>query len=166
MAERFIGVDRSGSFKHPTDHLYFVATRFSRRRQAKWVICIRRRTLKELRKRVADWQEKIAAIMMFKAINKIFHPGYSIQIDKDYQGKQLKKVRTYLKRLFGVVNYGKAFWANPPVEFLPDQYSSLIRHADRKAGMARRKRIPPNESDPDIEDLLEILEHARIKGIV
>jgi len=120
----------------------------------------------ELQKRVVEWRESIAAIMMFKAINNVFHPGYSIQIDKDFHGSRLKKVRRYLKRLFGVVNYGRPYWADPPIEFLPKEYSMLIRRAHKKSKMARRKKIHPDEVDPNIEDLLEIIKQARKKGIV
>ena len=166
MTERFIGVDRSGDFTHPTDHLYFVATRFSRRGELRRVIRLSREKIEELKRRVADYEEKLSAIMMFIAIDRIFHPGYSIQVDKDYEGRRLKKVRGYLKRLFGVVNYGRAFSADPPLEFLPKEYSSLIRHADKKANLARHKEIKPDESDPNIEELLKITEEARRKGLV
>lgn len=166
MSERFIGVDRSGEPTHQTDHLYYVATRISNKRQKKCVVRLTRARIEKLRIVVAEWREKIAAIMMFYAINAIFHPGYSIQIDKDFLGSRQKKVKGYLKRLFGIVHYGKEFWADPPVEFLPKEHSELIRHADAKAKMARHKKIQPDASDPNIEKLLEILEEARRKGIV
>lgn len=167
MRERFIGVDRSGEPSNPTDHLYYVATRYTRRnKQQKWVICLSRDKIEELRKSVVEWRESIAAIMIFKAINEVFHPGYSIQIDKDFHGSRLEKVRRYLKRLFGVINYGKPYWADPPIEFLPKEYSDYIRDADAKAGMARRKEIKPDERDPNIERLIEIIEQARRKGLV
>lgn len=167
MSGRFIGVDRSGEPNHPTDHLYYVATRYSSRgKQKRWVVRLTRQTVEKLRKEVAEWQEKVAAVMTFKVVNEVFHPGYSIQIDKDFQGERLKKVRRYLKRLFGVVNYGRAYWADPPFEFLPKVFSEFIRDADTKALQARRKRIRPDETDPNIEKLLDILEKARRNKVV
>lgn len=166
LSERFVGVDRAGDFSDQHEHLYFVATRYSRRgKQIKWVICLTRSMIVQLRKQVADFEEKIFAIMIFKAVNQIFHPGYSIQIDKDYQGRRLRKVKGYVKRVFGVVNYGKAFFADPPLEFLPKEYSKMIRDADQKATRARHKEIKPDETDPNINRLLDIAEEARRKGI-
>jgi hypothetical protein len=162
LSKRFIGVDRSGDLNHPTDNLYYVATRFTRRKkETKWVVCVSYEQKKTFQKSVPEWHESIAAIMMFKAVNKIFHPGYSIQIDKDFQGQSREKVLYYMQRLFGSVNYGKPFWADPPIEFLPKEYSSSVKHADGKSKLARKKELPSDEVDPNVEDLLCILKKAR-----
>lgn len=162
MSKRFIGVDRSGDLKNPTDHLYYVATRHSRRKkEKKWVICVTKEQKKRFQKTVPECHELIGAIMMFKTVNSIFHPGYSIQVDKDYHGKSRKRVLYYMQRLFGSVNYGKPYCADPPIEFLPKEYSSSVKHADAKSKLARKKRLLPDEVDPNIEDLLNILKKAR-----
>jgi len=126
--------------------------------------------VEELRKTVPDWEEKLAAILYFVSINHrdILQENYAILIDKDFQGTTLTKVERYLKRLFGVVNYGKDYRADPPFTFIPKiaDRTNSVRHADLKAQRARGKDLPPDETDPSIDKLLEILEDARRKKIV
>lgn len=169
MTERFVGVDRSGELLSSTDHLYCVATKISRKgRQVKKIVCLEREKILEInRLNVPDWQEKIYAILFFKVINdpKIFQPGYVIHIDKDFQGKTKNKVGRYLKALFNRINYGKGFWADPPFEFLPDSISKYVDHAHQKAQEARKKNIPPDERNPALEDMLNLLEKLRRKGV-
>ncbi|KPV64257.1 MAG: hypothetical protein AOA66_0346 [Candidatus Bathyarchaeota archaeon BA2] len=165
MKKPFVGVDFAGQLEQPP-HQYSVATRFSRKKQHKWIICLSRDRINELSIGCADWREKIYAILILKTVNKVFQPGCVIHIDKEFHGTTQKKVSNYLRRLFGVINYGKGIWANPPFEFLPKEYSAYVREADRKSKQARRKMMHSNETDPPIEKMLEILEDARRRGIV
>lgn len=169
MSDRFIGVDIGGQLKQSPGHVYCVATRKSSKGQRKRIICLTRRTVEKLRKTVPDWEEKLAAILFFTSINDedILQENYAILIDKDFHGTTLTKVERYLKRLFGIVNYGKDYRADPPFTFIPkiEDRSKVIKHADHKATQARRKVLPPDETDPPIDKLLEILEEARRKKI-
>lgn len=169
MTQRFIGVDRSGELSDETDHVYCVATKISRKgRQIRKIVCLERAKILELRRsNLPDWQEKIYAILFFMVINdsRIFQPGYVIHIDKDFQGKTKDKVGRYLKGLFNRINYGKGFWADPPFEFLPDNVSDYVGHAHEKAAQAREKKMLPDERNPPLEEMLDLLERLRRKGV-
>jgi len=169
MTEHFIGVDRSGELASQSDHVYCVATKFSRRKQQiRKTVCLERDRINEVtHKNIPDWQEKIYAILFFRVINdpRIFQPGYVIHIDKDFQGKTEDKVRRYLRGLFNRINYGRGFWADPPFEFLPENLSKFVKHADKKAKLARKKNIAPDETNPPLDEMLALLEDLRRKGI-
>jgi len=170
LSNRFIGVDIGGQLKQYPDHVYCVATRNSDKGQRKRVVCLTRERIEELRKKVPDWEEKLAAILYFISVNHkdILQENYAIFIDKDFQGATLTKVERYLKRLFGKVNYGKGYRADPPFTFIPriEDRTDSVKHADIKAQRARGKDLLPDEKDPSIDELLEILEDARRKKIV
>lgn len=170
MSTRFIGVDISGELKKRPDHVYCVATRTSNKGQRKYIVCLTRKRIEELRTKIPDWQEKLSAILIFRSLDcgAVLQENYAIHIDIDWHGITRKKVSRYLKRSFGFKNYGKGYRADPPFDFIPKELSEAVRHADRKASEARGKDslMKPDETDPPIDDLLEELEHARKKGIV
>lgn len=169
MSERFIGVDIAGQLTQPPHHVYCVATLKSKKSgQQKWVVCLTRQRIDQLSKDNPDWIEKVSAILIFRSADALLEErgNYAIYIDKDFHGITRKKVSLYLKRLFGVINYGKGFRADPPFDFLPKELNKVIQHADKKATLARGKTLQPDETDPPMTRMLDILEEARRKGIV
>ena len=158
--ELVIGIDSSGLVTKPP--IRVVATRFSRRgKQVKYVIFLSKEKIKELALKYRDWNEKISAVLFFKAINgkNMFPqvPRYVIHIDREFHGKTRLKVYKYLKKLFGTIYSGKPDYTNPQITFRSKKGSQFVRHAHRKSQLAKRRKIPFDEKNPNITWMLNIL---------
>lgn len=152
--EPYIGVDCSGQPKSPP--MIAVATRYSRRRvQNKWIVLIKSDQIgKYVRGR--DWEEKVYASLIFKAIDRIFQPDYEICVDKDFQSlKRRRKVISYLKYLFGCFHSGDPLKENPKVSFRT-KHNQYVYDAHRKHGLARKGLIRINERT-GIDHLMKLL---------
>jgi hypothetical protein len=104
-----------------------------------------------------NWREKIAATFIFKCVEPLIKSTDIVQIDKDFLGWRQDYVERNLKRLFGKKFYGKPPLCNPKIQFIPAKYSDDVKMAHDKTQWARRKSLKV-EDDPDLTDLLEMLE--------
>lgn len=87
-----------------------------------------------------DWRWKLSAILIFKSVEPLIKQNDIIQIDTDFQGKNRKKIESYLKKLFGKKYLGKML-SNPKIQFIPSKLSEDVKLADKKSKRARRHKI-------------------------
>jgi hypothetical protein len=151
----FIGVDCSGQPNAPP--MIAVATRWSRRNlQKRWIVKI---TEKQIGKYHAtrDWREKLYAALVFKAIDEIFEPYYTIHIDEDFQGTKAQyKVIKYLRLLIGSFHSGDALREKPEIFFQTKQASKYVREAHKKHQLARNGQMRINEKT-GLDHLMKLL---------
>jgi hypothetical protein len=151
-----IGVDSSGQVKNPP--VWMVATRKSKKKgQRKYVVYVSREEIEKFRLKIKNWNEKISAILIFRATRYLFHAGDVILVDRDFSAKTRKYVEKYTKRLFGVSYCGKPHYTSPPIIFSSVRDSPEIKEADIKSNRARHGTVPINEKNPDFAKELEIL---------
>lgn len=155
--EPYIGVDCSGQPKTPP--LIAVATRNSRRgRQCKWVARVTARRISGYQKRYRDWQERLYAALFFKVIDEIFQPGYKIHIDKELPTfKTQELVYEYLLRLFDTIYASDVKKQKPRICFVTDRSCKYVKHADKKAGWARKGILKIDEKEAAIDYLMRLL---------
>lgn len=152
----FIGVDCSGQPKYPP--LIAVATRWTRREhEDKWIVKISADKINKY-STTRDWQEKVYAATIFKAIDKIFVPHYEIHIDEDFQQtNNQRKIREYLKYLFGSFHNGDPLLENPKISFQTKRRSKFVWDAHVKHCLVTQKKMPIDEKMAGIDYLMKIL---------
>lgn len=156
MPTPIIGVDSSGQVKNPP--IWMVAVRQSKRRgQKTYAIYLSKEKIIKLAKSIKNWNEKISAALIFKAVIQLYNTGDAIVIDHDFSGKTREYVEKYVKRLFGVRYLGKPQFTNPPIIFASKRDSPQVKEADLKSGRVRHGIIVINEKDPNLTNELKIL---------
>jgi len=112
----------------------------------------------ELEKSCKDWQNKISAILIYKAIKPIFFEFDSIFIDKDFQGNTSKVIEKYLKKLLRETYPRREAMANPTVYFIPENKSVEVKDAHIKSQRFRYKYLKIDEKDPSFDKEIDTLE--------
>ena len=110
-----VAVDTSGQIKVDKD-VWIVATR--RQNQLRYSVIHINQHYQSQFVKTENWIEKLNAILFFRVSNELFKSHDIIEIDKDFQGTHAKYVEKYLKRLFGIFNYGTDR-NNPNIQFIP-----------------------------------------------
>jgi hypothetical protein len=131
-----VAIDTSGQIKIDRD-VWVVATR--RQNQLRYSAIHINQQYQNWFVQTDNWVEKLSAILFFKTSNELFKSHDIIQIDKDFQGTRAKHVEKYLKRLFGLFNYGTDR-NNPNIQFIPAKYSADVREAHQYTQLARHRK--------------------------
>lgn len=150
-----IGVDCSGQPGKPP--MIAVATRWSRRdKQNKWIVKVAADQInKYCSKR--DWQEKIYASIVFKALDKVLEPNYEIHIDKDFPNpKKEQKVMGYLKYLIGCHHVGDATKEKPTISFKTRRKSEYVKDAHVKHKLVNDDKMKIDEKT-SLDYLMKLL---------
>jgi hypothetical protein len=150
-----IGVDCSGQPKSPP--MIAVATRWSRRdKENKWIVRVAREQIeKHCSKR--DWQEKIYASIVFKALDRVLQPNYDIHIDRDFPDpKKERKIKEYLKYLIGCHHAGDPTKENPNIFFKTRRSSEYVMEAHVKHGLAKDDKLKIDEKT-NLDYLMKLL---------
>jgi hypothetical protein len=153
----YIGVDCSGQPKSPP--LIAVATRWTRHEhENKWIVKVSAdRIVKYSATR--DWEEKIYAVTIFKAIDKILVPFYEIHIDEDFQQtKNQRKIRSFLEYLFGCFHNGDPLLEKPKISFHTKRNSKYVWDAHLKHCLVTDKKMRIDEKSAGIDHLMKMLE--------
>ena len=152
-----IGVDCSGQPNSPKQPMIAVATRYSRRdKQNKWIVKVPREQIKRHYSK-RDWQEKIYACIVFKALDKILQPDYDIHIDRDYPDPNSeRKVRRYLKSLIGYHHAGDPTKENPDIYFKSRRSSEYVMDAHRKHKLVNIHKMMVDEKT-NLDYLMKLL---------
>jgi hypothetical protein len=153
--EPFIGVDCAGQPNAPP--MIAVATRQSRRdKQNRWIVQVDASQINK-HSSTRDWQEKIYASIVFKAIDKILEPNYVIHIDKDFpSSKTERKVKLHLKYLIGCHHAGDPSRENPDIFFKTRRSSPYVKDAHRKHGLVTESKMTVDEKT-NLDYLMKLL---------
>lgn len=152
----YIGVDCGGQPKSPP--LIAVATRWSRReRENKWIVQVTANQISK-HKGTRDWEERIYAAAIFKAIDKILVPHYKNH--KDFQEtKNQRKIQSYLKHLFGSFHAGDKLLENPEIQFQTIWSSKYVKDAHRKHRLVSERKMEIDEKTTAIDHIMKILSY-------
>ena len=154
--EPFIGVDCSGQPNSPP--MIAVATRWTRRRnEHKWIVKISAAQIaKHHTKR--DWQGKLYASLIFKAVDEVLQPNFVIHIDEDYQStRQQRKIVGYLKYLIGSFHSGDPAKENPEIFIKTKRDSKYVNDAHIKHQLASAGKMRIDEKT-GLDHLMKLLE--------
>jgi hypothetical protein len=150
-----IGVDSSGHVKNPP--IWMAAARRSKKSgQRYYGIHISVEEHQKLEAFSVDWDRKVSAILIYRAILPIFYEFDSIFVDSDFQG-QGPQIEKYLKKLLREKYPRKEALANPTVYFIPENKSAEVKDAHIKSQRMRHKTLFIYEKDPCLDTELEIL---------
>lgn len=134
-----------------------VATRWSRRdKQNKWIVKVAADQINKYRSE-RDWQEKIYASIVFKALDKVLEPNYDIHIDKDFPNSRTEeKVKRYLEYLIGCHHVGDTTKEKPDISFKTRRKSEYVKDAHVKHGLASEDKMKIDEKT-NLDYLMKIL---------
>lgn len=154
--EPFIGVDCSGQPNSPP--MIAVATRWTRRKKEhKWIVKISATQIAKYHEK-RDWQEKVYASLIFKALEEILQPNFTIHIDEDYQSaRQQKKILGYIRYLIGSFHSGDPGKEKPEIFIKTKRESKYVNDAHVKHQLACEGKMEINEKT-GLNHLMKLLE--------